>query len=452
MTAHAATGRESRDVGAVSHVGRWMTDPQGRVLIFHGADIDLSAFDAKKDPALMKSSGFNSVKFYVPGASIEPKPGVFDDKYLAKIKDDQQALWRHGIYSVLDIQGGANFGDMNQGYVTVPGTSEHVQDPTGVLSKGLFPVLNQGEQNFWDNRPGAGGVPVWDLFAAMAKHFAAFFRGTPGISGYSLFNEIVPGSSDNVQDKSPMGDPHFDVDVLAPFYRNAMAAMREADPTTPIHYEPNANFNLNYTPSWIPRLGDRNVVFDYHAYANAAASPFSGAPLGASRAGEAQLVADRNNAPAFAAEMFYSANLDQFDKAMQGWNYFMWEPAGTPTFNPLVHLGGCADHPTAGLDGTRGGWAGCFVRPYPRAIAGTPTGWSFDAISKTFTLTYRTRQPGGAVGTGTTEVFVPKLIYPSGFSLALNGARVADTGMDGQVLELRANRGADSVSVTVTPK
>src|SRR3954463_11572610 len=70
--AHATTGPRSAAVGTVGHEGRWFTDAQGRVLIFHGADIDLTAFDASKDPALMQSLGFNSVKIYVPGASIQP--------------------------------------------------------------------------------------------------------------------------------------------------------------------------------------------------------------------------------------------------------------------------------------------------------------------------------------------------------------------------------------------
>ena len=427
--------------GTVSHVGRWFTDEQGRVLIFHGGVVDLcgnsnAPFDLASDPASLESAGFNSIKIGVAWNAIEPEPGVYDDVVLGRVLEVQQAFWSHGIYATLDIcGGGAAWTHIDTGQYSVPGGGGlRVDDPTHILSNGIFPVFNQQEQNFLDNIPGPGGVGLQDRFAAMATHFAAFFHDSPGLSGYSLVNEPVPGSETQFQGNGPEGNVIFEVDQLAPFYRKVFAAFREADPTTLIHYEPNANFNLGYSPSWIPYLGDPNLVFDYHCYVCGPASLASLLPPGSTRADEAQVVADRNDAPAFMAEQgFFTGSgpqLDIADAAMHGWNY--WAYSSGSRFN------------TSSTDS----WA----RPYPRAIAGTPTGWSFDTNSKTFTFSYDTTQPDGTVGTATTDVFLPKLVYTNGYAFSvLDGAEVVGTDIDDQLLHFQAYPGATTVTMTVVP-
>ncbi|WP_270889230.1 glycoside hydrolase family 5 protein [Pedococcus sp. 5OH_020] len=412
-----------------------------------------STFDLNADPKVMRSLGFNSTKIYVAWESIEPQAGTYDDGFLKNLLTMQQALWANGIYSSLDIEGGASWaGGSEEGYYTLPGGGR-IPDPTGVLSGGQgFPVNNQGTQNFYDNATGPGGVGVQDRWDAMLTHFAAFFHNTPGISSYSIINEPVPPPAE--APSGPDGNPHFDIDILAPFYRKSMAAIREGDANRLIAFEPSANFNLDTQPSWLPKLGDPNVVFDYHEYVDAAASPYSGLPLGSSREQEAQVVADRNNAPAFNGERFFSIEgLDHLDQAMQGFNYFLYTPTGSIGYpNPLVQLNACPQQVLPGLTGGRGGFASCFARPYPRATAGTPTGWSFDSITKAFTFAYNTLQPNGKIGTATTEVFLPKAVYNNGYSLSLQGAKVVQTGVDGQLLSLQADPGAASVSMTVTAK
>src|SRR5581483_6055493 len=96
--------------------------------------------------------------------------------------------------------------------------------------------------------------------------------------------------------------------------------------------------------------------------------------------------------------------------------------------------------------------AACFARPYPQAIAGTPTAWSFNSTTDAFTLTYNTLQPNGHVGTAPTQVFVPKPVYVNGYTVALQGAKEVGSAVQGQLLSLKANPGAISVTVTITPK
>ena len=53
-----------------------------------------------------------------------------------------------------------------------------------------------------------------------------------------------------------------------------------------------------------------------------------------------------------------------------------------------------------------------FIRPYAQAIAGEPKSTSFDYGSNVFTLSF-TPVPA----TGASEIFVPELRYPNGFSI-----------------------------------
>jgi endoglycosylceramidase len=96
-------------------------------------------------------------------------------------------------------------------------------------------------------------------------------------------------------------------------------------------------------------------------------------------------------------------------------------------------------------------------RPYPRAIAGTPRSYGFDPETRRFDLVYSTRAPAGA-GLGSrlprselTEVYVPRIHYPDGYSVEVTGARaVSEPGA--RVLKLERRRRADSVTVVVTPR
>jgi hypothetical protein len=92
------------------------------------------------------------------------------------------------------------------------------------------------------------------------------------------------------------------------------------------------------------------------------------------------------------------------------------------------------------------------VRPYPKLIAGTPSSWSYAATIGTFTLRYATRPVGGGTfGPGVdTEVELPALRYPTGYSVTVNGARII-SAPDTNLLILANQSGAQSVEVSVAP-
>ena len=97
------------------------------------------------------------------------------------------------------------------------------------------------------------------------------------------------------------------------------------------------------------------------------------------------------------------------------------------------------------------------ARPYPRAVAGTPRSFGFDPDTARFELEYSARTPkGDALGRRLdarvdTEVFLPRIQYPDGYSVQARGAEVVSEP-GARVLRLERLRRSRSVEVAVTPK
>jgi hypothetical protein len=116
----------------------------------------------------------------------------------------------------------------------------------------------------------------------------------------------------------------------------------------------------------------------------------------------------------------------------------------------------------AAADGNRIGWLGpapaagqaltpALSRPYPLAVAGTPTSFGTDATG-TFSLRYAAaRLPAGtATPTGwVSAVSLPAAAYPSGYTVTLTGGRLVSRTGSG-LLCVAADPGAAQVSLTVT--
>lgn len=97
------------------------------------------------------------------------------------------------------------------------------------------------------------------------------------------------------------------------------------------------------------------------------------------------------------------------------------------------------------------GEAPMFV-PFASAVAGTATGSSFDAASRTYTLSYL---PGGR-GLGVTEIVLPASVYSDRVAVSISGSGRAMTvppagpGQAGRVLVFATAGGAHQGSITVT--
>lgn len=92
-----------------------------------------------------------------------------------------------------------------------------------------------------------------------------------------------------------------------------------------------------------------------------------------------------------------------------------------------------------------------FASPHPLAVAGTPSPWTFDPSTATFTLRYTSAHLGGG-GTfpagSTTAISTPHVVYPHGYSVRVTGAHVA-SAPNANRLVLASDTGATAVTVTV---
>ena len=109
--AHGPAWRDPDPVGSIGHVGRWMVDATGRVVLLRGANFVMknapyypaaSGFD-DDDAAWLKANGFDAVRLGVTGTGLMPQPGVIDEQLLDRVAETVNVLTAHHLYVLLDI-------------------------------------------------------------------------------------------------------------------------------------------------------------------------------------------------------------------------------------------------------------------------------------------------------------------------------------------------------------
>jgi endoglycosylceramidase len=463
-----ATGAATPDRSLLGHEGRWITDRAGRVVILHGIGVmDYSPPNlpaamgfADKDAAFLAAHGLNLVRVGMNWSGIEPQPGVFDQGYLASILATVRTLAAHGIYSLLDWHQD-DWGLAAAGIDGAPAwatLTDGLPNPALGYGVGMFgdPAQQRAFDNFWANTPGPGGVGIADRFATMLAVYGQAFRSEPYVLGYDIFNEPNAGTQWPTC-ANPVGCPLFD-SMLAAWYRRVIPPLRGADQQHLIWYEPNVFFDFAANTNLpAPVSGDPQTGFDFHTYclgdgaANAAPSlPANGpgcaieeklnldnATAYQQRSGTALIDSEWG---ATSDPVVVARQTDEFDRYMLGdvfWDYrnlvpnVPGQPGGANVDAALLAL----------LD-----------RPYPRTVAGTPTGWAWDAPTRTFTLSYATTLPDGRRSGGMqTAAYIPALHFPAGYKTTVTGARVV-SAPGATILRLRNARGVGDVSLAVTPR
>jgi endoglycosylceramidase len=409
------------------------------------------------DAAFLERLDFNVVRVGVIWKAVEPKPGVYDDRYLRHIADTVRTLAKHGVWSLLDFhQDLYNERFQGEGAPDWAVQDDGLQNPRNgfPINYATNPALQRALDHFWSNSPGPGGVGLQDRYAAAWRHVARQFRAFPGVLGYELFNEPSAGSQ-FVSCLGPSGCPPFDAQLTA-FNRRVANAVRTVDRHTLIFYEPDVGFDFGVS-THVGALRSGPGGFAFHDYClNASPNGCPSEPQGFANATgyvaqshDALILTEFGSNP-FRGDLTRMVGLADSD--MVPWVEWAYCPCHDPTGatpDPLV------------LDPakpTRGSNLGLFamsilVEPFPRLIAGTPRSWSYDRQTNTFELRYSTaraagggRFPAGAI----TEIATPRLIYARPYSVhAQGGAIVSRRGA--AVLKIAACPGARKVSVTVLP-
>lgn len=486
---HADPGvrdREGRQAGtrAVPE-GRWLLDPQGRVLLLHGVNMvyklppyapDVDGF-GRDDARFLARNGLTTVRLGLIWKAVEPEPGVYDDAYLARIRRTARILAAEGIWTLLDFhqdlyherfqgEGAPDWAVLDGGLPAQP----QLGFPFNYFA---MPALSVAFDSFWDNAEGPGGVGLQDRYAAAWAHTAAYFRGVPRVLGLDLFNEPWPGTGWE-QCANPVGCPLFDAKLEA-FSQRSIDAIRRVDRRTAVFYEPHVLFNNGAQTNVRPR-GPR-LAFSFHDYcltADVGAGEQSGgsgdpacgtfddlvwsntaAHVGAT--GHPPLLTE------FGATDRGSTLRDMVRRAREdptGWQYWAYCGCDDPTTTGPGTTQALVFDPARRPRGRNVDWSKmrALVVPHPTVVAGTPRYYSYVRRTRVLRTAWSLARPGAgssgpaAFGAGSrSSISVPRFVYPHGYVVRVGGARVVSKP-GAATLVVAQEPGADKVRVVVRPR
>lgn len=450
-----------------SHAGRWITDATGRVIIVRGLNMvsklppysPAAAGFGEKDARLLELNGFNVVRVGMIYSAVEPFPGHYDDAYIHSIRSTVELLHRHGIMSlidchqdswgpVFDAEGFPGWATITDGFPVLP-----IDDFPGIYFTSK--ALQHAFDNFWWNTRAQDGVGLQDHFAKAWAHAAERLRHAPGILGWELLNEPFPGS-DWHKVSFPPYDPMIDRTVLTPFIERVLRAIRTVDSQHFVWYQPWASFTKG-AKTFVGKIDDPKLGFAFHNYVppDGIQLPYIHAEEHSAQTGVALLATEYGAAldPSVIVEQVDDA--DRFMMPAIYWAYWNRTPYVFSGRGHGAELGIVLDLKAPLVPGNvLEPKLDALVRPYPRAIAGTPMQWGYDSGSRTFELTYSTTPatPGGVLpASAESEIFIPRRHYPAGYRVSVSGARVLSGPRD-QLLRLINRRRASVVTVRVVPK
>jgi endoglycosylceramidase len=459
----------ARALPLLSHHGRWLTDPQGRVAILHGVQIDKLRANAPiryvditpANVSFIGAEGFNVARVSMTYAGVEPVLAHFEDSYIREYLTLDRLLAGAGVYDQVDMMQGQYAGVFwGDGFPNWMVFTDGLPNLPGPFPQSYIydPAEERAWDNFWANVQASDHVGLQDHFARGLRYLARLFAGQPAFLGFDLLNEPWAGSH-WPSCANPLGCPLFDRELNA-FYKRIIPTLRIDDPHHLVFYEPHALFDQG-AASNIGAIGDPNAVFTFHNYCLGDQPGLPQADPGQNCGIEEQLVLahaeaqaargtdgllenEWGNTPSVPLLQRMAVEADQH---MIGWSYWAYEDCCRSP--GAVVYDGSKDPTTPGnlnLPVLR-----ALVRPYPKLIAGTPTAWSFDLAAGKFTLSYTTSAVAGGVlaPSADTEIELPALQYPTGYSVRVTGARVL-SAPDANLLRLANLPGTNTVKLAVT--
>jgi endoglycosylceramidase len=455
LTLLAPPVRAQEDTGAVpplSSAGRWFTDALGRTVLLHGfnqvsksAPYYPAAFGfGDDDAAFLASEGFTAIRLGVVFQGLMPNPGVVETSYIDAIQSTVDVLAAHRIFVLLDFHQDG-FAPMFHGnglpnWMAITDGQPNPPDAVFPLYYLQNPAMQRAFEHFWANDPGPGGIGLQDYYTQGVAAVVARFADNPWVIGYDLMNEPWSGES-YVDCLSAAGCPALEQQRLVPFHDRVGEPIRTLASNQFVFNEPFVLFNFGQAPTTMPGT-DPQAALSFQAYALGVANELAVLTNGVA-------AATRDQRPVMVTEFGATTDptvLTRLASQMDGqllpwldWAYNesiiarRFDPAGPDN---LINTAAFA----------------ALVRPYPKAVAGTPTRIAFDPTTKVFELEYAAVTADGRIPPRglPTVISLPKRQYPTGYKVKVKGAKVSSRPC-AELLTLVRRPTSAAVTVTVRP-
>lgn len=462
--------------------GRWLVDPQNRVVITHGVNLvwklapyvppaSAEGF-AARDADWLAANGFNSARIGTLWVGVSPDaPGVIDQNYLDEWDRVVQLLASRRIWMLFDFhQDLLNHDYQGEGVPDwavepIKGSLTTLLGPPsfGFPFNYFTPQLSQAYDNLW-----AENGPVRDGFRDAWIAVARKWRDQPYSMGYDLLNEPWAGLEYPTCLIPVLGCESHERNELQPFFEHARVGIRSVDPDNLVWFEPQPMISTGAPASGFEAIpGEDQLGYSFHYYCplntlgNALQLGLLDAlpigledtcgPFGNRTFAEARAQADKMQAVELLTEFGATDDLQvmrdvaaEADERLIGWQYWQYKNFDDPTTESQGSSAQSLFADDTDLSTVKVEKLKLLSRTYPQATAGIPVSLSFDPDSAVFEYRYTPRTAGGP-----TEIFVPvALHYPDGYSVTVSGARVTSAA-DAGLLTLENEAGATEVVVRV---
>ncbi len=435
----STTEVDRRDPPQLRRDGRWLVDPQGRVVIVHGLNLvwkrppyvppnNPTGF-TRKDAAWLARHGFNMARVGTLWAGLTPDaPGQADPAYLTQWQRVMDLLARKHIWIQLDMH--QDQWHEQYGGEGVPDWAAVRQPPYNLMPPIVAPFptgywtaeVSSMFDDFWANRRGLldGWLAAWRVAATR-------WERQPYLMGYDLLNEPWMGLEWPTCLSS--GCPERYSAELQPAMEAGLRAIRAIDRDNIVWWEPQQFAGGQALDTFFTSVrGERQLGLSWHNYCPDVFLESQGVPGGNvencraftdGRQRHALAQASTMNAVPMMSEWGATDNLRAIridargaDKHLMGWTHWAYKFWNDPTTADRKQGLFAED---TDLSSVKKAKVRLLVRTYAQAVAGTPLVMRFKPGSGRFWFRFR---PDRTI-TAPTRIFVSPLHYPHGYRVSV---------------------------------
>lgn len=383
--------------------------------------------DDPRDLDRLAAWGMNAIRLLVTWEGIEPERGDYDDRYLERIAELARAAGELGLHVIVDFHQdlfARDYGGDGAPAWATAGPGARANGRSWFWHYALSSGVQRSFARFWRDEDG-----VRTAFFAAVAHTMRMFADIDAIVGWDLFNEPMGSLLD-------VASGRFERELLTDFHRESIALRDREAPGRLLFVEPTPLVAFG-VPSRLGALVGSDLVHAPHLYDATALLASRFMPRLSTVPPALQRIArdgQRVQWPTVIGELGVLNGIRDSDAMMEDQcarldrdfvSWLVWQ------YNPSTDDWNDEDASIVEPDGSERPWTAALVRPYPRALAGTPVRWESQR-ERGWSLEYE------ATSRATTELVIPPRWDPAPY-WQCEGAQ-AD--LDGSVLLVRATPGA----------